>query len=216
MRDKYTKELKILQDSLIDMGNLCETSISKACTALEQNDKELALKVIAKDDVIDKKEREIEDMCFNLILHEQPVASDLNCILAILKMVSDIKRIASQSMDIASIVKKSGDIGALFNDDIKAMCNEDIAMLHISIEAFIKKDLTQISYVILRDDFIDGLFYKVKSDLIEKIQRSSNDYGHKILDILMIAKYLERIGDHTCNIASWVNFALCGKHLNQQ
>ena len=215
MRNKYTAQLKALNDALIDMGNMCQNAISLSCQALSSGDLELANKIFASDDMVDKQERDIESMCLSLILHQQPVASDLHAISAALKMITDLERIGDHACDIAEIMlhNKSGTLTMLH--EIENMVSCVVTMLHTAIEAYIKRDLDMARGVYDLDDEVDTMFFNIKEHLIEKLKSDSASIGHDVLDVLMVAKYLERIGDHACNVAGWVVFAITGEHKHQ-
>ena len=170
----------------------------------------LAASAIRIDQEIDSKEREIESMCLKLLLQQQPVASDLRLISSVLKMITDIERIGDQASDIAEIVTfLSGACG--HNKHIEEMAQATIKMVTDSLDAFVRRDLSLAWGVIEYDDVVDNLFTECKKDLIAEIAQNPDD-GERVLDILMIAKYLERIGDHATNIAEWVEFSITGTH----
>ena len=215
MRTHFDAQLATLNNELILLGSLCENAIAKACQALTEHSKDQALNVYKSDSTIDKKEREIESLCLSLILHQQPIASDLRFISAALKMITDMERIGDQASDIAEIVlnlnfDEAGDL-----ELIAKMADEVIDMVNHCIDAYIRHDLKLAQEVINHDDVVDEYFYKVKTSLVERIRAHDQD-GQTSLDLLMIAKYLERIGDHACNIAQWVIFAITGSHNNEE
>ena len=214
MRNKFDEQLGLLDNSLISMGAMCEDAIACAVKALLENDSRLAENAIETDKEIDRKERDIEALCMKLLLQQQPVARDLRLISSALKMVTDMERIGDQAADIAELVTYT-DLSESKNDiHISDMSLAVIKMVTESIDAFVKKDLTLAKSVIEYDDVVDDLFMKIKTDLINLIVCDTL-YGETALDILMIAKYLERIGDHAVNIAEWVVFAITGKHVNE-
>ena len=210
MRNRFDNQLAEMNDELISMGALCENAIASAVKALLEGDIKLAAAAIRIDQEIDRKEREIESMCLKLLLQQQPVASDLRLISSVLKMITDIERIGDQASDIAEIVTYlSG--ACCHNTHIDQMAQATIKMVTDSLDAFVRRDLTLAWSVIEYDDVVDRLFDECKSDLIAEIAQNPED-GERVLDVLMIAKYLERIGDHATNIAEWVEFSITGSH----
>ena len=210
MRNRFDNQLAEMNNELISMGALCENAIASAVKALLEGDIKLAAAAIRIDQEIDRKEREIESMCLKLLLQQQPVASDLRLISSVLKMITDIERIGDQASDIAEIVTYlSGACGD--NTHIDQMAQATIKMVTDSLDAFVRRDLTLAWSVIEYDDVVDRLFDECKSDLIAEIAQNPED-GERVLDVLMIAKYLERIGDHATNIAEWVEFSITGSH----
>ncbi|HZJ77980.1 MAG TPA: phosphate signaling complex protein PhoU [Clostridia bacterium] len=211
MRNKFEAQLEILNNDLIAMGALCENAIACAIKALNNNDKGLAEKVIEADKRIDTSEKDIESLCLKLILQQQPVARDLRLISAALKMITDMERIGDQAADIAEIVTFVDLSESKNYVHIAEMAQAAIKMVTDSIDAFVKRNLELAMSVIDYDDVVDNLFMEIKNDLIELISTDKSN-GEQALDILMIAKYLERIGDHAENIAEWVVFSITGKH----
>ncbi|MEG0547069.1 MAG: phosphate signaling complex protein PhoU [Oscillospiraceae bacterium] len=211
MRNQFDMQLDNLNNDLIEMGAFCENAIATAVKALLNDDVSLCEKAINTDKKIDQKERDIETLCLKILLSQQPVAKDLRLVSSALKMITDMERIGDQASDIAEIVKTC-DLTFSQNDDyIANMANTVIKMVTNSIDAFVKKDLELANAVIACDDVVDELFIKVKNHLIAYIGENKNS-GEAALDILMIAKYLERIGDHATNIAEWVVFSISGIH----
>lgn len=211
MRNKFDEQLLSLNNMLIEMGALIETIIAMAIQALKEQDAGLARKAIAFDRDINQKEKDIESLCLRLLLQQQPVARDLRLISAALKMITDMERIGDQSADIAEItlMLKGPFIKKL--DHIPQMAEATVKMVTDSIDAFVKKDLELARSVIKYDDVVDGLFNEVKYDLIDLI-RADGANGEQAIDLMMITKYFERIGDHAVNIAEWVVFSITGKH----
>lgn len=212
MRNKFETQLEELNRELIHMGALVEESIDSAVKALCNQDKEEARKAIAFDRKIDYKEKEIEDLCLKLILQQQPVARDLRQISAALKMITDMERIGDQAADISDIaifLAEEKYIKSL--ETIPEMAGATIRMVTGSIDAFVKSDLELARSVIDSDDIVDDLFVKVKDDLITLVHQNP-DNGRQAMDLLMVAKYFERIGDHAVNIAEWVVFSITGEH----
>ena len=211
MRSRFDEQLAILNRELIDMGALCEEAIALAAKALTDKDKTMAAKVAAMDAEIDQKERNIESMCLKLLLQQQPVARDLRQISAALKMITDMERIGDQAEDISEIVITLDGRYAENSALLKGMAESTIHMVTESVDAYVKRDTALAQQVIKMDDIVDDYFDQVKAELISKIAGEPAD-GEYALDLLMIAKYLERIGDHAVNIAEWVIFSVTGKH----
>lgn len=211
MRNRFDEQLELLNNSLISMGALCETAIADTIRALLTHDLRLAEEVIATDKEIDQKEKEIEALCLKLILHQQPVARDLRQISAALKMITDLERIGDQAEEIADII---GFIDGHNPEDYVTLTEMAKAAIHMvteSIDAYVKHDTILAEKVVDEDDIVDEYFLQVKSKLIAKIAKDPDD-GEYALDLLMIAKYFERIGDHAVNIAEWVIFSVTGVH----
>lgn len=209
MRSEFDEQLDLLNKDLITMGAFCENAIAMATKALAEGDPELAGAVPGLSVKIDHKEREIEARCLKLLLQQQPVAGDLRVISSALKMVTDMARIGVQSADIAEIVRLANIRAA---DDIRVihdMSRAVIKMVTESIDAFVKKDIETAKAVIDYDDVVDDFFNQVKQTLIEFLGRPGAD-GEFAVDLLMIAKYFERIGDHAVNVAKWVLFSITG------
>ncbi|MPM13006.1 Phosphate-specific transport system accessory protein PhoU [bioreactor metagenome] len=211
MRSKFDEQLALLNKELISMGALCEEVIALAARAILDGDVETAYRVAPLDSEIDDKERTIESMCLKLLLQQQPVARDLRQISAALKMITDMERIGDQAADIAEIIGFLGGRTGADCGPIGEMARATIKMVTESVDAFVKQDLKIAYEVIAHDDVVDALFVKVKASLIEMISKNPND-GEYALDLLMIAKYFERIGDHATNIAEWVEFSVTGIH----
>lgn len=209
MRSRFEKQLLELNKSLIEMGALCEEAIEKVAKALITGDIELAQYVLTNSKSIDHMERDIERLCMTLLLHQQPVAKDLRMITSALRMIKDMERIGDQAEDIAELVilLKGQTIDSV--NKIEKMANEAAKMVHGSIDAFVNKNLYQARDVLKQDDIVDQLFVELKHDIINLISLNQYD-GEFGLDILMIAKYLERIGDHATNIAEMVIYSLTG------
>lgn len=209
MRSKFDEQLEQLHKGLITMGALCENAIAMSAKALTNGDPELAKKVPEMTAEIDRKEREIENMCMRLLLQQQPVAADLRVISSTLKMVTDMERIGDNSGDIAEIITMANISPTSDTLNIKAMAAAVIKMVTDSIDAFVKRDIELAKQVIDYDDVVDGHFNEVKKLLIELLGKSETN-GEYALDLLMTAKYFERIGDHAVNIAQWVIFSITG------
>ncbi len=209
MRDRYEEELRKLNTSIINMGKMIEIAIESSVLVLMGRDTEAAKAVAANDDNIDSMERDIESQCMKLLLQQQPLATDLRLITAALKMVTDMERIGDHAVDIADLVMNVPDSPYSKMSELAEMSTEIIKMLHESIQSYIEKDYNKAKNVIAYDDVIDDLYHTIREDLIDKVKHT--DEGEAILDYLLIAKYMERIGDHAVNIAEWVVFALTGK-----
>ena len=211
MRNQFDKQLFELNKEIIEMGAMCEEAISSVSKALVEGDLELAVKVKKEAPEIDQMERDIESRCMKLLLHQQPVAKDLRLISAALKMITDMERIGDQAEDIAEIVLLLNGHTMAGMVLIHEMAKETIQMVTDSVDAFVKKDVELAKKVIVQDDIVDDYFSKMKHDIISLIASDSN-VGEFALDLLMISKYLERIGDHATNIAEWVIYSVTGLH----
>lgn len=213
MRDNFDKQLSVLNEELAQMGSLIESAISNAVKALCEHNIQYAKDAIEYDRRVDEKEKEIETLCLKLLLMQQPVARDLRTVSSALKMITDMERIGDQASDIAEIVMTVDglDTNSCGTTHISQMAVSAIKMVNDCIDAFVNKDTDLAVRVIHGDDLVDDLFNLVKKDLIELIGRDAQA-GEKALDFLMIAKYLERIGDHATNVAEWVVFSITGEH----
>ena len=209
MRSRFDEQLEKLHHELIAMGSLCEAAIARSAKALLEGNAALAENVGEIEERINHKEREIESLCLKLLLQQQPVARDLRTISAALKMITDMERIGDQSADIAEIVSMAN-ISALGEMIyVHDMAEAVIRMVTESIDAFVKEDVGLAEAVVAYDDVVDGYFDKVKQTLIRRFSQPETD-GEAAVDLLMIAKYFERIGDHAVNIAQWVLFSITG------
>ena len=211
MRNRFDQQLYELNLEIIEMGAMCEEAIASAAKALSNGDVSLAMKVKNEAPSIDQMERDIESRCMKLLLHQQPVARDLRLISAALKMITDMERIGDQAEDIAEIVTFLGGHTMEGVETIEDMARETIKMVTDSVDAFVKKDVALAEAVLGYDDVVDNYFDKMKRSIIELIASNPAD-GSFALDLLMIAKYLERIGDHATNIAEWVIYSVTGEH----
>ena len=211
MRERFEQQLQLLNQALTKMGSLCEQIITLAAQALTDWDENLAKKVAEVDSEIDKMERSIEGTCLRLLLQQQPVATDLRVISAALKMITDMERIGDQAEDIAEIITFLKGRAAAESVQIREMARETITMVTGSVDAYVRQDLELAQAVLNHDDIVDAYFDRVKKNLIDMIAKNPED-GEFALDLLMIAKYFERIGDHCTNIAEWVVFSLTGIH----
>lgn len=209
MRNRFDRQLDLLNEELTAMGAMCEESIALVAKALSDGDLTLAEKVRSESEAIDSMEREIENHCMKLLLHQQPVAKDLRQISAALKMITDMERIGVQTGDIAEIIiflKGQSVSGVAIIED---MARATIKMVTQSVDAFVHKDTELAKSVIDYDDVVDGYFEKMKAVIINMIKETPNR-GEFLLDLLMISKYFERIGDHAVNIARWVIYSVTG------
>lgn len=212
MRNRFDRQLVTLNDEMIEMGSMIEKAIQQAITALITQDVAKAKEIIDYDEDIDHQEKTIENLCLKLLLQQQPVARDLRVISSALKMITDMERIGDHASDISEMAILMADRPYIKRlEHIQEMAKEASLMLVGSIEAFVNKDLQQAHDIIVRDDVVDDLFEKIKTELIKMIHKDPN-VGDQAMDLLMVAKYLERIGDHACNIADWVIFSITGTH----
>lgn len=209
MRDLFQEQLKLLHDELTEMGAMCEEIISMASKALTEYDENLATQVKIVGAGIDEKERTIETICMKLLLRQQPVAGDLRAISAALKMITDLERIGDQAEDIVEIVPHMTARKHEEYPKIREMAKETIAMVTDSVQAYVKQDLYLAKAVQMHDDVVDSYFVRIKDSLIEMIAKDPAE-GEYALDLLMIAKYFERIGDHATNVAEWVEYSVLG------
>ena len=212
MRTRFDMELDNLNSDMIAMGALCENAISEAMKSLFTADKTAAQRTIEEDREIDRKEKDIEALCLRLLLQQQPVARDLRVISSALKMITDIERIGDQAADIAELIRHMHLTPvSRQNKHLSKMADAAKKMVTESIDAFVKKDAALATKVLADDDLVDSLFLKLRHDIIEMIAADPG-CGEEAVDVLMIAKYLERIGDHATNIAEWVLFSITGTH----
>ena len=211
MRNKFDEQLEKLHVGLIQMGAAYEDAISAAAEALLKGDAALADVAEEAEKDIDQREREVENLCLKLLLQQQPVARDLREISAALKMISDLERIGDQAADIAELARCIRLTDGLSRLHIGEMARAVIAMVTDSVDSFVKGDLALARSVRAADDRVDALFEQVKRELIDLIAADAAA-GEVGLDILMVAKYLERIGDHATNVAEWVEYSLTGVH----
>lgn len=209
-RKYYEMELQKLNASLLEMGEMIRMAIDGAVTALLEFDHDKAREIIAYDEQIDRQNREIEQQCYALLLSQQPVAGDLRMVSAALKMTTDMERIGDHAADISEIELMLENLPTLSCAPIRQMATETSVMLIKSLEAFAQRDEEKANWVIGRDDVVDDLFDTVKSELIEAIRQNA-DNGEAATDLLMAAKYFERIGDHATNIAQWAIFSITGE-----
>ena len=212
MRTRFDMELDNLNSDMIAMGALCENAISEAMKSLFTADKTAAQRTIEEDREIDQKEKDIEALCLRLLLQQQPVARDLRVISSALKMITDMERIGDQAADIAELIRHMHLTPvSRQNKHLSKMADAAKKMVTESIDAFVKKDAALATKVLADDDLVDSLFLKLRHDIIEMIAADPG-CGEEAVDVLMIAKYLERIGDHATNIAEWVLFSITGTH----
>ena len=210
MRTKFDEQLRQLGMEMTHMGNLIEKNIQDAVQALLSQDTETARRIMAEDELVDQEQKKIENICFQLLIQQQPVARDLRTITAALKMVTDMERIGDHAADISELTIAMAAVPyPLRGENIRKMAGETIVMLLDAVNSYVNKDIEKAHSVIAHDDIVDNYFVKVKADLIEVI-RENPEYGEHAADLLLVNKYLERIGDHATNIAEWVIFALNG------
>ncbi len=212
VRSRFDSQLEQLNVELIKMGALCEEAITASVSALIKYDKSVVDTVFEKDNEIDHMERDIEAFCLRLLLQQQPVARDLRTISSAMKMISDMERIGDQAGDIAEIMAFLQDHDTQSKLHIQDMARAAVKMVTDAVESFVKKDLNLARSVMEYDDVVDELFDRVKEELIGLIGDDRAN-GEFCIDLLMIAKYLERIGDHATNIAEWVEFSITGQHV---
>ena len=211
MRDEFERQLALLNEELTTMGGLIESAIANAVKALD-GDEHSINKAYDYEKSIDNKEREIESLCLKLLLTQQPVASDLRLISAALKMITDMERIGDQASDIAEIIITEEKSEAQDIPKIIKMSEAAGKMVRDSVNAYVEKDLELSRKVIKDDDIVDELFEEVKTTLIDFIAENKGEQGGEAIDLIMVAKYLERIADHATNIAEWVEFSITGIH----
>lgn len=212
-RMNFKKQLEQLNDQMITMGSMIENAIETAIAALVSQDTSRAEEAIAYDVEIDTQERNIEQLCYKLLLMQQPVASDLRVVSATMKMITDMERIGDHASDISELtLLMAGKPYIREITDIEQMAKETTVMVTKSVDAYVNRDLDMAREVIAMDDKVDDLFNKVKSEIIGEIRAGADD-GEQTTDLLMAAKYFERIGDHATNIAEWVIFSLTGEHV---
>lgn len=216
MRSKFDEQLKQLHVDLLDMAYLIQDAIQNAMIYFFEADINGAKKIIKNDENVNHYQKKIENICFNLLIQQQPVAKDLRIITAALKMVTDMERIGDHASDISELVIDMKDCPILFNvDRFKEMYSNVVSMLIQSINAYVNKDIQMAKECIKEDDEIDLLFDKNKEDLIQLIHENP-EKGRAAVDLLMVNKYLERIGDHVTNIAEWVIYSLDNNPVNEQ
>lgn len=211
MRNRFDEQLEQLNVGLIKMGALCEESIACAVKALfDEKTSGMIAKVNDNEEETDHMEHDIEALCMKLLLHQQPVAKDLRCVSSALKMISDMERIGDQSQDIAEIAGFVHSTELAGKVHISDMANEAISMVTMSVDSFVRKDVKLAKAAIEADDKVDARFLEVKRELIELVRSDSGDAEY-FMDLLMAAKYLERIADHATNIAEWVVYSITGE-----
>lgn len=217
MRERFERQLMQLNTELIAMGALCEDAIDCAVKYLLENDKKMKENASEIEKQIDRKERDIETICLRILLQQQPVAADLRTVSSALKMISDMERIGDQAYDISEIAEYVVGKEITNKVHIADMADTAAKMVTLSVESFVRKDISLAQSAIALDNKVDELFLTVKSELTEAVRQGS-DNGEALVDLLMIAKYFERIGDHAENIAEWVIYAVTGSrsHTNEQ
>ena len=216
MRNKFDMQLDLLNEQLTHMGELCEVAINRGTEALKKGDLKQAAEVIRADEEIVQMEKVVERLCLKLLLQQQPVARDLRQISAALKMITDMERIGDQASDIAEIIISENKSEATDIQTIGQMSESVAKMVRDSVNAYVEKDLELSRQVMEADDAVDRLFEENKQELINFISDNKGVQGKKAIDLIMVAKYLERIGDHATNIAEWVEFSITGIHKDSQ
>ena len=214
MRRRFDEQIDLLNQGMIEMGALVEKTIEDACEAMGTGNLPLARAIMAGDAQVDRKEREIESLCLHLLLQQQPVARDLRQISSALKMITDMERIGDQAADISEIVTVM-DLSHPRPGHFRPMARAAIDMVHRAIDAYVHQDVALAQQVMASDDIVDGLFMNVKTELAELLAQSP-DRSQEALDLLMIAKYFERIGDHAVNIAEWVVYSVTGLYKGEE
>ncbi len=207
----YQEQLETLHNDLTEMANLCAQAVELAVQAVTTQDREAAQQTQDTDDIIDKKEQDIESLCLRLLLQQQPVASDMRHISSALKMITDLKRVGDMAADIAELSNYVTMQNGPEADDLREMADDVVKMVSESINAFIKNDLVLARDVKAWDGQADTWFVRIKEDLISLLTRD-NTQAEYCLNMLMTANYLERIGDHTTNVAEWVAYSILGHH----
>ena len=210
MRNRFDRQLEELHVELIEMGSMCEDVIRKTSKLLQSGDAKVAKEIRKEDSNIDEQERLVESLCLKLLLQQQPVAKDLRKVSAALKMITDMERIGDQASDIAEIIETTDFSVPTKDVKLAKMAETTIAMVTESIDAYVKQDLELVREVIARDDEVDDLFLEVRQEIADDMVEAGDPMSS--LDLLMIAKYFERIGDHATNIAEWVEFSITGTH----
>ena len=212
MRSRFDQQLMQLNEMLVETGELCEQAISQTMVALSSSSDEIAREVIRADAHIDQMERDIEHLCLKLLLQQQPVAGDLRQVSAALKMITDMERIGDQAADIAEIVKSTDMSLVRGFPKIPQMAAKTSEMVHDAVRSFVDRDLALATATQAADDAVDRMFAEVATEMIDFIVHADAADAQKAIDVIMIAKYLERIGDHATNIAEWVDFSITGVH----
>lgn len=215
MKTRFDEQLEQMHIDLIKMGSLCEEVITLAVKALDGAPEETLQNVYNIDREIDQKERDIENICMRLLLLERPFAGDMRKISAALKMISDMERIGDQAADIVDMVPYIAEHRSKSKTNIGIMGRAAVKMVTQSVDAFVNDDLALANKVIEADDEVDEMFAKIKNELIQAITDNTID-AQAVLDLLMTAKYFERIGDHAVNIAEWVVFSITGVHVSNE
>ena len=213
-RKHFDGQLEELNAELIEMGRMISGAIERAVQALLTRNDESAREVIAYDEEIDRKERTVEALCYKLLLCQQPVAGDLRTVSSALKIITDMERIGDHAADISELTLMLDELPQMSNGHLRDMAAQTTGMLLGSLEAYVHRDTEKARSIIRQDDIVDALFVAVKRDLIDTI-RKEPQAGEAALDLLMAAKYFERIGDHATNIAEWAVFAHTGRHCDE-
>ncbi|MCR5295065.1 MAG: phosphate signaling complex protein PhoU [Lachnospiraceae bacterium] len=208
MRVKFDEQLRLLNREMLEMGGMIEKAIQETIDAFFKQDVEKARQIMKDDELVDQEQKKIENMCFQLLIQQQPVARDLRTITAAMKMVTDMERIGDHAADISELtIMVAGSSGLQNGEHLKKMAAETVQMLLEAVEAYVERDIKKARRVIAHDDIVDELFVKVKADLI-LVMRTNSEIAEYAADLLLVNKYLERIGDHATNIAEWVIFSI--------
>ena len=215
MRNQFDRQLNTLNGELIQMGHMVEQAIEHAIEAMVHQEAEKARKNMEFDSEVDQQEKDIETLCMKLLMKQQPVARDLRIISAALKMISDMERIGDQAADVAELTRYVADTVAQGRLHITKMAKAAVMMVSESVEAFVQGDLDLAHKVVAEDDTVDDLFIQVRGELLQKLKEETGD-PEAILDLMMIAKYFERIGDHAVNLAEWVEYSITGQHKSDE
>ena len=210
MRSMFDQQLKTLNEEMLYMGGLCKDTIQQTIESLMSGDKKKACSLNNMMSQLTQQERSIENICLKLLMQQQPVARDLRTISSALKMVTDMERIGIQACEVAEIIAVGNVVRAVDKVDFQELSDEVSRMVQMAMTAYDKKDMKLADEVIKYDDVVDKLFCDIRSDLIEELRNDTND-AECFIDMLMIDKYFERIGDHAVNIARWVKFSITGE-----
>ncbi len=214
MRTKLDQMLETMNLALVEMGTMCQEAISCAIHGMLSGEEEMTQRAFVMERALDEKEREVERLCMELLLRQQPVAKDLRIVSVALKMIRDMERIGDQAADIAEISRHIENNNVFGRLHVQEMAQSAIKMVTDSISSFVRRDLAAARQVVADDDKVDSLFLEVRRDLVAALAENSV-VGESCIDILMIAKYLERIGDHATNIAEWVEYSITGVHVRK-
>lgn len=211
MRTFFNTQMEVLNSELIKMGSLCEEMIELSIKALQEH-QDFYKEILKLETQLDRQERNIQDLCMQILLQQQPVARDLRKVYSALKIISDMERIGDMALDIAKIIKESP---LEYQERLENMASATVEMVHLSIDCFIKQDLSIAHSVTQKDDVVDKLFYQIKQDVIAGLSKNSQE-SEVFINYLMIAKYFEKIADHSTNIAEWVEYSITGNYVGEE